>query len=120
MAEHPITVTLTIADELLQDGIVDQSGAISYWASALIEKDNGKITVVWSENDDGQAPFSSKTIDRGDLARGLREVAFGKGARSDLMEHAQRAILEKDAGEIDYEIADVAIQYALFDEIVYG
>lgn len=107
---------LDITAELV-DTVVEVGGySIAYWANALVMADDG-IAVAWYDDDE---KIERKNATWRDLARGLAEIAFGKGARQDLVDHARRAILEPDAGEIDGEIADVAIQYALFDEIVYG
>lgn len=109
-----------IGEELVE-AIVEVGGmVIAYWASSMVNYSDG-IGISWHDDpDDPSSELRSKTVTWRALARGLAEIAFGKGARSDLVDHARRAVFEKDAGEIDGEIADVAIQYALFDEIVYG
>lgn len=106
--------------EDLVEAVVEVGGmVIAYWAQAMVEADDG-IAIAWYEEEGNPDTLTRKNATWQALARGLAEIAFGKGARRDLVEHARRAIFEKDAGEIDGEIADVAIQYALFDEIVYG
>ena len=102
------------------EAIVEVGGySIAYWAQAMVEADDG-IGVAWYEEEGNPDTLTRKNATWEQLARGLMEVAFGRGARSDLVEHARRAVINDDAGEIDGEIADVAIQYALFDEIVFG
>lgn len=120
---YTIDAPLEISDELvdeIRNGAYAYSG---YWAIGIADADDteqGPIAVIWLEDENDPKSRERKVITRQELARGLAEIAFGKGARSDLVEHARRAILEKDAGEIDAEIADVALQYAVFGEIVFG
>lgn len=103
------------------EAVIEVGGmVIAYWASSMVTYSDG-VGITWREDpDDPGSKLESKTITWEQIARGLMEIAFGRGARSDLVEHARRAVIDDDAGEIDGEIADVAIQYALFDEIVYG
>lgn len=120
---YTITAPVEITDEMvneIRNGAYAYSG---YWAIGIADADDteqGPIAVIWFEDETDAHSRNRKVVTRQALARGLAEIAFGKGARSDLVEHARRAILEQDAGEIDAEIADVALQYAVFGEIVFG
>ena len=120
---YTITAPIEIPDEMVDELLSGAYFGAHYWATSLstaLEDEKGAITVGWYDDESDPRSRQSKTITRQALARGLAEIAFGKGARSDLVAHARRAILEKDAGEVDSEIADVALQYALFDKIVFG
>lgn len=121
MAEYAFNAKVYVTDEMIDTHLANLEHSPPSWLEGMAASATGAtISFVWLEEEGVRSSAEKKTLTRQQIAEGIAEVAFGRGARSDLIEHARRAILEADAGEIDGEISDVAIQYSLFDEIVYG
>lgn len=119
MAEYAFNAKVYVTDEMIDTLVANLEQEPPAWLGG-VAIDRGGWRFSWLEDEGDDTSGADKELTRIEIAEGIAEVAFGRGARSDLVEHARRAILEADAGEIDGEISDCAIQYALFDEIVYG
>lgn len=134
-----ITVMLTkeLDEEFLSDVMITafdgQHGGCWYWAQphngSWLETngDTNVLTVIWqrvcikeiepSELHEGQVAY----VDHAMLAQGISRLLNGDvKVRDDIREAIWRGVNEMDGGEIDIDAADVIVQAALFNEIVYG
>lgn len=119
MAEYEFNAKVVVTDEMLDTLISNLEYAPPAWLVRL-RPSKGGWAISWLEDEADPNSRTEKRVTRQQLAQGLAEVAFGRGARSDLIEHARAAIFEADPGEIDREISDCALQYAVFDDITFG
>lgn len=120
-----IEITVELTDEFIADALDAAGYGIAYWAEDMSEPEaDGAGNMGVRITPDAEArehyPYGAKWVSFGSLAHALAKVARGDIARSDLTEHARRAILESDAGEVDSELGDVMVQVAMFGEIVFG
>lgn len=122
---YEATITVQLSDEFMET-LVDMAGyGTNYWAQEIhihTQPVSGIITVTPA--DEFIDEFPAKTLDYSTLAWALQEIAKGGIVNEYLTDYARAALLgsdrEPDAGEIDSELADVVIQYAMFQKIVFG
>ena len=124
---YKATITVELDDSFMET-LVDMAGyGIAYWAQEIYlhtqpETVSGVITVTPHEEFIDE--FPAKTLDYRTLAWALQEIAKGGIVNSYLTEYARNVLLgengEPDAGNIDSELADVVVQYAMFQKIVFG
>lgn len=121
MDTFEIATTVEVKASLITDLLSTAGMAIGYWATSIHDdEERQRVTVKLIEPADETNQLSYVTYYAA-LAAALVGVSDGKlAAREDLRQHAQVAVVEDDAGEIDSEIADVVVQYALFGDIVFG
>ena len=95
-------------------------GGINYWAQ--VSKVDAPKGYVWiREREDsgeplGRMPFSVLDIELGITRVGMSDFQVGKDIRGWILTGSA----ENDAGDIDVDAADVIVQAAIFEEIVYG
>lgn len=96
---------------------------IAYWASSMEVDTAARIITVWDAEDEEE--FTGTTFT--ELARAL--VAIGTGeydsgyasyARQYLSDLLSEDSVEDAAGNIDSDLADHVVQYALFGKLVFG
>ena len=136
--KHKVQVKLTISltDHDIEDLVVTAlEGGIGYWACL----DNRSETFMTAPKDEPVAITASKillggggitllddedhevewvlTLDK--LLHGIKKFLseFGSGANCLYTEYGLTMI---DMGEVDSLAADAIVQYALFDEVIYG
>lgn len=116
-----VTITLPIRLAMVET-LIEMSGyGITYWAStARWDVDEKTYEVV------PQAEFAedypAKTLDYKRIAWALGKIGYDPltQVNSEIRGYATSAISQDDPGEIDATLADVVIQVAMFDEIVFG
>lgn len=124
---YKATITVELDDSFM-DTLVDMAVyGTAYWAQEIHfhtqpETVSGVITVT--PDDEFIDEFPAKVISYATLAHALQEIAKGGIVNSYLTEYARNALLgengKPDAGNIDSELADVVVQYAMFQKIVFG
>jgi len=119
MAEYEFEAKVVVTDEMLDTLVANLEHEPPAWLERIRSLDKESWAVSNLNEEGNPDSLVWRKITREGLAKGLAEVAFGRGARSDLIEHARAAIFEADPGEIDGEISDCALQYAVFDEITF-
>lgn len=113
-----ISVNLPVTDQLLTDIVeVASYNSINYWA---YYNETGDQWVEDEASDDNKPPKKFK-LDTDLIALGLNRVFNPKfKVSSTILSSILSAICENDAGNIDADGADVIVQAAVFNEIVYG
>lgn len=107
--EVPETTRVTLIEEEHGDLFND---ACRVFAETHGRKPKLSETTGW----EGVHPVTIETI-----ANGLGKIRRGEvEMRSDLLSTIKTANVENDGGKIDAEGADVIVQAAIFNEIVYG
>lgn len=117
---------LDIPDDTIEVLLEMAGYGIAYWASSLDYRD-GKVTIIDREPDD-EGEGKTYTCDYADLAEAL--VNLGTGVfPSAYQDYAARYLSEmldpnlfaEDAsGNIDSDLADHVVQYAVLGELIYG
>lgn len=123
--KYSISVTVTIDEKFIDEVLVTGAEHIGYWCNRLYIDSQTGHAVIDEVLDEGLpregANLQRHRITFGAIASALGGMVSGiNPARADLVEHARRAVLDNQPVEIDAELADVIIQYALFGRIVYG
>jgi len=142
MASIKLAATVEVDDEFLSDIIaVALEGGIGYWSQAdqiVRESEYGVVLtmrpecnwryrecVLYQSNDDesGYDEAHPLKLDRAAIVLGLsRMLDFGNDLKVAMRYRTTtlEAVVEKDAGNIDAELADIIVQVALLNDIVYG
>jgi hypothetical protein len=99
--------------------VTSMEGGISYWArtTKYVNNNPNFFAVIEDYEDDGK----QHTINKAVIMKGLQAFLDNKvRVRKDITKSVLYGILNKDAYDIDAEIADCIIQAGLFGEVVYG
>lgn len=98
-------------------------GGIGYWAEVKSYKwRSGDVECQIREIDaENQASGYWHIMTEKDISRAMHRIASRKVETNPyIVKEIAGALANKDAGDIDSELADVVVQVALFDEIKYG
>ncbi len=123
VADAGITVTLTFTVDVEFAQSVFEIAcyrAIDYWARGwrMVPADGTFLVHDLPDSEGGSG--KRKHITPAEIVAALGRMASGGVVRDDLAEWARLALVEGDAGHVDAEVADCAVQLALFGEVVYG
>ncbi len=120
---YTFTTETTISSEMVSELIETAGYSIGYWAtSATADQKAQTLDLSWNGSDfdyDSPAVIGERTLTFVDIAKAIEKVAKGNaGVNSSIVEQANQWL----NGEftLDGDLADVVIQTAVFDEIVYG
>jgi hypothetical protein len=94
------------------DGVKPKGIPNSEWASSALNK-GGSVIFVSNDCDP-----ETVELTKDKLISGIKTFVFYKSHAGIITSDVGKCTL--DAGNIDAEYADMILQYALFDEIVYG
>lgn len=112
---------LEVTGEVIEN-IIEQAGfGIGYWAlAALVTADQKYIVTEYGPEHGGEG--REFTLKHRDLAAALTGIVSGKYTHitSYLVNAARAALFEKDAGEIDSDLADVIVQCACFQDVIFS
>jgi hypothetical protein len=102
--------------------IVDDAGmAIGYWAESAVHDSNKQtytITVnVWTEDD-----FETKVLTYEDLYEAARKIADGEVEINSATKSVCIDIVHGVVEDVDYDAddADIIVQVAMFDDVLFG
>lgn len=114
-----ITVVAEVTPEFLTSIMeIAWEGGIDYWETQAprfkLGPDGKPYLIVFGEEG---VPCK---VTHETLAKALQTVCAGRLVRSDIANSVRLAVNENDAGHIDAEAADVLVQIAAFNDIVYG
>ena len=104
--------------------VTAMEGGVQYWATrtgykwrtTAVRTSDGE-TVYVDDLEATDVAAASRVVDRRVVTRGCRALAKLDTALGRTM---SKALAAKDAGEVDAEVADAAVQMGLFGEVVYG
>jgi len=116
---HVINITKAIDHDMVEQ-VVDTAGySIGYWAhTAFVDSDAETYRITW---DGDETPRGE-----GDYTLTYREIAVAIGKIATMEAQVARFIYDglhqwlNGNDSMDGDLADVIIQIALFDEIIYG
>ena len=114
---YELTINRTIDDELL-DSIITTAvnGGINYWCYATVDScQQVKLHPAASDVD-----FKPQSLTRAKVLMGLHRLCKEQYCNQRIYDYIMHAIADNDGAHIDADAADVIVQAALFDEIVYG
>lgn len=116
-----ITIHHTLTDEFLSDIFHTASHrAIDYWGTITGGWDSGRIEYLEIEDNEDVAGAQFK-VDQAALAAAIQKVLNGEVEVSERIRgYIQADVLNPDSTQIDSDAADVLIQVACFNEVVYG
>lgn len=115
-----VPLVCPVSAEFLADvlTVAIDSDAIGYWCQVTaIARAGGQIESLTLREDDSDLVIVSLETLAGGFAKALAP-AFS--IRADLRQSLLMAVVDNDCCHVDVEGADVVIQAALFDSIVYG
>ena len=119
---YQANIIVPIPREQLVDVIsLAQEGACSYWAKSIELK--GDDLVVREYVEEGQPQTKKHTVPMFAVAAAVEGLASGTlSVRYDIARYIREALLdpESELGELDWDAADVIVQYAVLGELVYG
>ena len=122
-------VTRDFLDDVLVTAFDSQYGGCWYWAKPAgrgwIQQDCGTeeqtwsgVEITWEEREEeGMDPV---VVDHALLVTGIQRILDSKDIRKQIKELMETAVFQDDAGDVDADLADTIVQYALFGEGVYG
>lgn len=97
-------------------------GAIQYWATVVKVARNEQDQIIGialtDHVEEGQQILKVTQVSINQAIKKVIDPEFE--VREDIQDAIARASRRNDAGDIDAEAADVLVQAALFNEIVYG
>lgn len=121
--EYTITTTTTLDNELIEEIIETAGYGIGYWAHTAHHDSLAETyTLTWDGEDfEDTDPNSAgeHKLDYSDIAKAVEELLAG-GVRVNNTLLGQLREWLNGYPTMDTELADVVIQVALFDEIIYG
>jgi hypothetical protein len=122
--------TFEVPDEDIHVVIEMAGYGIAYWAQSLGVLPGGRVTIIDREADslDGGSPAEYHILYSGlaealvKIGTGEFESAYHRYAANYLVElnDPQAGVREYASGNIDADLADHVVQYAVFGKIVYG
>lgn len=104
------------------DVLLEMAGyGIAYWASSLGVVGRN-VTIVDAEDDDEIFSTNYTALAQAlvDIGAGKLGSGYGQYARNYLKDLLDSEDKEYAAGNIDSDLADHVVQYALFNKLVYG
>lgn len=113
--EWPVTIAMV-------DTLIDMAGySIGYWVStahADADAQTYRVVTLGEFAED----YPAQTLTFVQIADAIAKLAFDDTVQVTpyIRDYARSTLIEQDAGEIDGEMADVVIQLAMFNEIVFG
>lgn len=111
-----IYVPVTLDPEFLRDVLGSAIwGGINYWAN-ITEQSEDCCDIAPKSPDD----FQSQPLTLAHLVVGIRRATEKEACALQIRKEIMNAIHYQNAGFIDEECADVIVQLALFNEIVYS
>ena len=112
-----IHVAIELEPEFLQEVLTTAvQGSITYWAeSKLYGTEVYELTSAMDPADFEPCAFSV-----GSIAMGIRRALERNNCAKHIWTQISNAVHYQDAGYIDADCADVIVQLAVFEEIVYG
>lgn len=122
-----VSLGIDVTDDLLASTLITAvEGGINYWAQVsnykwdLQDPTVASVRVHEVEADHGQFELGHD-VDLDDILRGIN-LMLQKDAKvsSTLKDTLLRAVFEDEAGDIDADIADCVMQFAVLGELVYG
>lgn len=119
---HALTITRQVSEQLLADLLVTAAeGGSNYWASFTEPRPAGGEYVsvhVTEHAPHSRTPRVSRRVGVLDMLEGLRNLsrAVGRSGFPAAVKHLNDALEE----DYDATTADVVLQMALFDEVIYG
>ena len=120
MTTANLKVDCTLSNEHFED-ILDTSGmAIGYWASRasieFVDEDSEELIYRIKERDGAEF-----VLTKADIEASLRDIIEGTFETShSLQQEFAGFCLDKDQGDLDAESVDILIQFACFQELIYG
>lgn len=124
--DHPeivVDIRVSVKPQTIAD-IIDTAGyGIGYWAElAHFDEDARTYTVrVQEEMDDRPEHERTKVLTYQDIANAMGVIVSGKaGVANPIVEMVRDGLLDGDAAQVDSDAADVIIQIAALEELVYG
>lgn len=116
---YELTIKHTIDDELLNSIIITAiEGGINYWANITDTGDsfNWQIEGTEETKDD----FWPLILNPQGVLRGLEKLCKEQYCNQRIYDYIMHAIADNDGSHIDADAADVIVQVALFNKLVYG
>lgn len=130
MATLNIKIEVELDQEFISNVLITafdgNYGGCWYWADIahgtwLRVDDSGEWLGCDIKPKDDEPPHSSYLVDHSTLQSGIDLILSGTVQISPVVKtYITRAIIDRDAGDIDSEAADAIVQVGLFGEIVYG
>ena len=115
MADHTVTLKLTVSDQALRDLLVTAvEGGANYWAEFTRVKRDADLNILSVVVRDQETLGCDWLVTPHTLVLGLQRLADATWKRAH--DHLHAAVVEDG----DAETADVVLQMALFGELVYG
>lgn len=125
-----LVVTKEDIDDIMSAAI--ESGGIAYWCDSALPRGErlgeyaieqislgGKLELHLTEGPIEDGGPEAYLLDREMVLKGIsRYLSYPENDCGILFHNGIR--MELDTGDVDAEIADMIIQYALFDELVFG
>lgn len=132
VATIEVKIPVIVTDENIDDMMCSAlEGGITYWCSHVTVLNGylgeyaseqishgGELEVVLDESFD-QAGTTSYLLDKEKFLKGLK-MYLNDRFRDCFYASSKEGKAEIDTGHIDGEAADMIVQYALFDELVFG
>jgi hypothetical protein len=118
---YQANIIVPIPREQLVDVLTEAQGACAYWAADISL--DGESLIVDEIVTEGEPETKRHTVPMFSLAAAVEGLASGKlPVRADIARYIREALLdpESELGELDWDAADVIVQYAVFGELVYG
>jgi hypothetical protein len=121
--EYTFKTTLTLDSELIEEVIETAGYGIGYWARTAHHDGLAETyTLSWDGSDfEDNDPNSAgeHLLDYSDIAKAIEALySHTYSVRSDLHTQLNEWLIGEES--MDSDLADVIIQVALFDEIIYG
>jgi len=124
---HTITISLTlqISEETLRDiGSAAVEGGIGYWSEIEgYDYESSNMGVLYELDECGNVTARNRkfNLTTAEILQGcIRVLDPNFKVCESIREYVKLALIEDDAGNVDAEVADVIVQAAWFNEIVYG
>lgn len=115
---YELTIKRTIDDKLLE-GIIDTAvnGGINYWCHATVVPESLELKIHPTE--ETKDDFAPMILTPMGVLLGLERLCKKRYCNHRFHDLIMTGIADNDGSFIDAEAADVIVQVALFDEIVY-
>lgn len=118
---YQANIIVPIPREQLVDLLDLAAMGIGYWAASMSVK--GEAVTIHEYIEEGRPETRKHVVSLTNIAAAVEGLASGKHpVRADIAQYIREALLTPDGelGELDPEAADVVVQYAVFEELVYG
>lgn len=118
---YQANIIVPILRSELVDVLTMAQGACAYWAADMsLDGDSLIVDEIVTE---GEPETKRHTVPMFAVAGAVEGLASGKlSVRADIARYIREALVDpnRELGELDWDAADVIVQYAVLGELVYG